>query len=317
MSKKKKIPLAVKKIREHKFPLFDYSHQKIISYSQWSIFLNCPHKWALQYVKKLAKPEQNIQFLFGKAIHNTIQQYITQVYETSGAEADRSDVKGYFENELSEIYKADYKKNNNTHFTNPSELREFFDDGIDILDFLQKKKAGYFNKKGWHLIGCEIPIQLTPHPLYKNVIFKGSLDMVLYHEPTNKYKIIDFKTSTKGWNDMAKRDEIKQYQLILYKQFFSQIYNIPLEDIDIEFFILKRKLYENCDFPQKRIQIFVPPSGKIKLNRATQLLDNFIISSFNTDSSYKNEDFEPNATLDNCKWCVHKDSKNLCPKGIS
>ena len=105
--------------------------------------------------------------------------------------------------------------------------------------------------------------------------------------------------------------------MILYKQFFSQIYNIPLEDIDIEFFILKRKLYENCDFPQKRIQIFSPPSGKIKLNRAISLLNDFIISSFNTDSTYKTGDFEPNATLDNCKWCVHKDSKNLCPKGIS
>ena len=36
----------------------------------------------------------------------------------------------------------------------------------------------------------------------------------------------------------AKADEDKQFQLLLYKQFFSEQYNIPLEKIDIEFFIM-------------------------------------------------------------------------------
>ena len=73
--------------------------------------------------------------------------------------------------------------------------------------------------------------------------------MVLYHEPTNKFYIYDIKTSRSGWNAKAKKDETKQMQLVLYKKFFNEQYGIPLEDIEVEFFIVKRKIWENSDFP--------------------------------------------------------------------
>ena len=31
-----------------------------------------------------------------------------------------------------------------------------------------------------------------------------------------------------------------------------------MDKIEVEYFIVKRKLYENLDFPQKRVQKFVP-----------------------------------------------------------
>ena len=78
--------------------------------------------------------------------------------------------------------------------------------------------------------------------------------------------IIDIKTSTRGWHDKMKKNEDKQFQLILYKKYFSELYGIPLDKINIKFFIVKRKLYgKNCDWQQTRIQEFSPPSGKIKL----------------------------------------------------
>jgi hypothetical protein len=40
----------------------------------------------------------------------------------------------------------------------------------------------------------------------------------------------------------AQKDELKQFQLILYKKYFAQQFNIPIDDIDIEFFIVKRKV---------------------------------------------------------------------------
>jgi hypothetical protein len=46
--------------------------------------------------------------------------------------------------------------------------------------------------------------------------------LFLYNETLNRFKIIDIKTSTKGWDDKTKKDETKQMQLILYKKFFSQ-----------------------------------------------------------------------------------------------
>ena len=58
--------------------------------------------------------------------------------------------------------------------------------------------------------------------------------------------------------------EEKQFQLILYKKYFSEQFGIPEKDIDIEFLITRRKVYVDGDYPQKRIQEFRPASGRNK-----------------------------------------------------
>jgi hypothetical protein len=73
---------------------------------------------------------------------------------------------------------------------------------------------------------------VNPNPQYPNILYKGYLDVVLYHEGTNSFKILDIKTSTRGWGDKEKKDEIKQYQLILYKKFFAQQFNVPIDNIE-------------------------------------------------------------------------------------
>ena len=72
-------------------------------------------------------------------------------------------------------------------------MKNFNDDGIEIIREFAKKKGQYFSKRGWHLVGCETHIMLPPNEKYQNVLFQGYLDVVLYHEPTNKFKIIDIK----------------------------------------------------------------------------------------------------------------------------
>lgn len=313
---KNKIPKIIKEIKEHKFPEMDYDYMKTISYSQMSMFCSCPKKWELQYKEGNYISNPSVHATFGTALHETLQYYITTMYEVSGAEADRIDIESYFQDKLGEVYRKEYKSNKNVHFSNPIELREFYEDGLAILDFFKKKKGAYFSKRGWYLVGCEIPIQLNPHPQYKNVIYKGYLDLVMYHEPTNTIKIIDIKTSTKGWNDKTKKDELKQFQLILYKQYFSQIYNVPIDNIEIEFFIVKRKIWEDAEYAQKRIQIFVPSSGKIKLSKATKTVTNFIESTFNQDGKYAEINHNATPSRDNCLYCPYN-KKEFCDKGVS
>ena len=48
--------------------------------------------------------------------------------------------------------------------------------------------------------------------MYDNILYTGYLDIVTYNERTDTFKIIDIKTSTKGWNKFAKADENKQFQ---------------------------------------------------------------------------------------------------------
>ncbi len=307
----KKVPQIVKEIREYKPREINYAFDNHISYSQFSMYLGCPHKWALQYKEGKKRFSSTIHTVFGTALHEAFQHYLTVMYDKSGAAADREDILGIFEEAYRNEYNTQYKKNKNQHFSNAEEMGEFYDDGVEILNFLKKKRSRYFNKKGWHLVGCEVPIVISPNTHYKHVIYQGYLDVVLYHEPTNTFKIIDIKTSTNGWKDYAKKDEIKQFQLILYKKYFSEQFGIPEKDIDVEFFIVRRKVYEGGDYPQKRVQEFQPPSGKVKLNKATKSLNKFIDEVFNK-TGYKEVKHKANPSKWNCAFCPFKSEKELC-----
>ena len=307
----KKIPTIVKRIRNFNPEKINYGYQNHISYSQLSMFRSCPHKWALQYKDGHKTFSPSIHTVFGTAFHETLQHYLDVMYEKSGAAADRENIEELLENNLREEYANQYKKNNSQHFSNGEEIREFYDDGVEILKFIKKKRSAYFSKKGWHLIGCEIPISITPNNTYRNVIFQGYLDVVLYHEPTNTFKIIDIKTSTRGWNAKVKKDEEKHFQLILYKKFFSEQFGIPEKDIDIEFLITRRKVYLDGEYPQKRIQEFKPASGRNKLAKATRVLNEFITTVFDKDG-YKEKDYHPQPSKWNCTFCPFKENQKLC-----
>ena len=298
---RKKPPVILKEIREKKLPEIDYATQKSISYSQMSMFNECPKKWSLQYREGHKSFTSSIHTVFGTALHETLQHYLTVMYEQSGVAADRLNTSEMLEENLREEYKKQYKANNNQHFVTPDELREFYEDGVEIIREFSKDKTRYFGKRGWHLVGCEVPIILTPHSKYQNVMFQGYLDVVLYHEPTNKIKIIDIKTSRQGWSKKEKSDENKQFQLIAYKKYFSELYNVPIENIEIEFMIVKRKIFESDIYVIKRVQQFKPASGKVKLNKVTKSIESFIERAFDRNG-YKEVEHQPKLN-GNCKWC--------------
>ena len=308
-----KVPSIVKRIHSYTPQEVNYAFQKNISYSQFSIFKECPHKWELLYKDGLQQYTSTIHTVFGTAMHEALQHYITIMFEQSAAEADRFNIEEYFEERFRETYLKEYKSNSSTHFSSSVEMREFFDDGIAIINFFKKKRGQYFSKRGWFLVACELPIVIVSNNKFKNVLYKGYLDLVLYHEPTNTFKIIDFKTSTRGWNDKTKKDEGKQFQLILYKNGFSKQFDIPEDSIEVEFFILKRKIWEESEFPQSRIQEFAPPSGKIKMKKAVTALNEFIEHSFNQDGTYKDNKY-PITVNENCKYCPFNDKRDLCSK---
>ena len=309
---KKKQPSILREVKETKLLEIDYSKNKIISFSQYQIFEQCPHKWALLYRDGHYKSEFSIHMTFGTAMHETLQYYLKVMYEVSVAAADREDIIQLFDENLRNQYKQDYEKNNKVHFSSATELREFFNDGVAIINWFKKNKSKYFSKRNWHLVGIELPIILQPHPDYPNVLYKGLLDLVLYNENTRNIKIIDIKTSTRGWRQKEKGDEVKNSQLILYKKFFAQQFDYPIENIDIEYFILKRKINEESEYPDRRIQTHKPTSGKIKINQATNKLNTFIELAFSKESTYNEHQQEARPSKWNCQYCVFKDRKDLC-----
>ena len=229
----RKIPNIVKEIKNNPPAPINFAYQKNVSYSQMSIFRGCPHRWKLQYKDKIKRFTSSIHTVFGTAIHEVIQHYLDVAFEKSFAAADREvNMEDNFQSTFIDEYQKQYKSNNNSHFSDATQMREFFEDGIAILEWFKKKRSRYFSKKGTYLVGCEVPIIIAPNKMYSNVLYMGYLDVVTYHEPTKKFHIIDIKTSTSGWNARAKKDEDKQFQLILYKK-FSEQYGVPLEKIEM------------------------------------------------------------------------------------
>lgn len=319
----KKLPSIVKEIRNNPPSPVNYAYQKNISYSQMSIYRGCQHRWKLQYKDKIKRFTSSIHTVFGTAVHEAMQHYLDVAYEKSFAAADREiDIQEYFQEAYINEYQTQYKRNNDSHFSSAVEMREFFEDGIAILEWFKKKRSRYFSKKGTYLVGCEIPIVIAPNKMLNNVLYMGYLDVVTYHEATETFKIIDIKTSTSGWNDYAKKDENKQFQLLLYKQYFSEQYGIPLDKIEIEFFILKRKVLDADDeklmspYQAYRVQQFTPPSGKIKLGRAKTAINDFISECFNSSGKIKEKDYPKQASKWNCNFCPYKEDKEHCGEGI-
>lgn len=300
---KKKAPLIVREIQKNNPEPVNFAYEKNISYSQLSMYSQCPKKWALQYRDGHKVREQSIHLVFGTALHETLQMYLDVMYNESGAAADKLNLEDDFETRLREGYSSAYKANNNSHFSDATTLREFYLDGVEIINYIRKNRGKYFSKRGWWLVGCEVPIILAPNPRLSRVKYMGYLDVVMYNENTKKFIIIDIKTSTNGWNAKAKKDKLKQFQLVLYKKFFAEQYGVDINDIDIEFFIVKRKLWESNDFVIKRVQQFRPPSGKTSVNKATKLLNEFLDNCFTREGFSEKE--MPETPNNECKWCPY------------
>ena len=282
-----------------------------ISYSQISMFSECPHRWKLNYIDKLRISESNIHLIFGTAMHEVIQTHLEVMYNDSIKNADTLDLNKMLRDKLIEQFKIAEERDGKPP-CKKEDLYEFFQDGVDILDFYKKRKSDYFAKRGYKLIGCEVPIEFD---LKNNIKMIGYLDIVILDEVLDVIKIYDIKTSTRGWNKWMKKDENKTQQLLLYKQFYSKQYNHPIERIEVEYFIVKRKLWEEAMFPQKRVQKFVPASGKPSMNKVGKKLSEFVESAFNGDGSYTTNILEATPSKKSCKWCEFNGTK-YCDKGI-
>ena len=274
------------------------------------MYSDCPLRWKLNYIDKISIRESNIHLIFGSAMHEVLQTYLNIMYMDSVKNADILDLNKLLRDKLIEQFKQAEEEDGKPPCTK-EDLIEFLDDGILIIDFFKKRRGEYFSKRDWELIGCEIPIEVD---LKNNIKMVGYLDVVMRHIPTDSIKIIDIKTSTMGWNKWMKKDENKTQQLLLYKQFYSKQYDHPIERIEVEYFIVKRKLWEKAMFPQKRIQKFVPASGKPSMNKVNGRLLKFINEAFTEDGEYKTG-MVATPSKKACKWCEFKWTE-YCKWGI-
>jgi hypothetical protein len=268
--------------------------------------------WKLNYIDKLSVFTDNIHTLFGTSMHEVLQEYLKVMYTKSIKEADQLLLNEELEDRLKKNFMEITQKNGGVEFCTKDQMVEFYEDGLKILDFFKKKRNQYFSKRGYELIGIETALD---YKLPKNIKFRGYIDLIIKDTVRNRIKIIDIKTSTHGWNKYQKADKNKTNQLLLYKQFYSKQHDIPMDRIEVEYFIVKRKLWENTDFPQRRVQTFIPANGTPSINRVNRRLEAFMDDCFTDDGEYRDDHtYIKQPSKKNCRWCDFRDKPELCDK---
>ena len=308
--------MILKNVQNTVVPEMDWDKYKMVSYTQFSAWSECPHKWKLMYIDKMRQPP-NIHLAFGSAMHETLQEYLDLMYNKSIKAADEFPIYEDFQERFMKMY-GDYKEQIGDNFATKKDLTEFVNDGLNIIEFFLQRRQMHFSKRGTRLLGVEMPILTPPYEKHPNIMLYGKLDLVFYDEDLQKVSIWDIKTSTKGWTKWDKENKIKTAQMVLYKRYFAEQYNVPVESIDCKYFIVKRKIPKNPKYPAmaSRIQTFEPSSGKTTMNRVTRQLHEFIDDCFENDM-YKQKEYTKLPSDKNCRWCPFKDKPEFCDKNHS
>jgi len=276
------------------------------------MWAQCPHRWKTAYIDEQREYSDSIFTMFGTSMHEVIQTFLTVMYNDTAKLAEQLPLEDMLRTRMKRNFEQIVEANGGEMFCSEADMVEFYGHGVEILKFLKKKRAQYFSKKGYELIGIEVPLN---YDLPNNIKFVGYIDIVIRDTVRDVIKIYDIKTSTMGWNKWMKADKLKSDQLLLYKQFYAKQFNHPIDKIEVEFFIVKRKLYENLDFPQKRVQKFVPASGKPSLNKVAVRLQNFINKAFTNEGEYVSSGLFPTPSKKACKWCEFRKTEH-CSVGV-
>ena len=188
----KKLKGPVKRVWESKIKQ-QPSKNVHISYSSLSTYNKCPKLWELMYLRNEVPFTQNIYTCFGSAMHETIQEWLTVMYHDSVKASNDINLDKLLYANMVKSYKMGKAMMNGDHFSSADELTQFYLDGKHILNFLKKKRAGYFSTKNMMLAGVETLLYQDIKP---GVKFKGLVDLVFYHKNSQSNSKADLENTT-------------------------------------------------------------------------------------------------------------------------
>jgi len=274
-----------------------------VSFSQYSTYSTCPRMYKHQYIDKLGESSANVHTIFGSSMHSTIQHYLSVFYGVSKKQANELNLDKMLLNSLREEFTKEKEKMSEGAPCTQLELEEFFGDGRRILEWFVKHIEKFYTKSGYELVAIEMPLN---YEIKAGVHFIAFIDIVLREIGSGEIIIIDLKTSTNGWNKYQKEDKIKNAQILIYKKFYSDLFGVPMQNIKVEFQIMKRKLMEDAPYPIPRISKHIPPNGRPSVMKAYDEFMGFINTVFD-DTGERRLDIEysktPGKNKKNCKYC--------------
>jgi hypothetical protein len=193
-----------------------------ISYSSLNDFQYCPRFFELMNIKRVIKRQNSIETIFGNLVHKEVQRHLSTKFHWQH-------YANYFEKVWSRfvrMYKLDTK------------VLEYGPIASKVLQLIQPFFETHF--PGYKVLHIEYKIkQATSYPQ----LFKGYIDIVI-QTLDGKIVIIDFKTATSITKFEKYQDQVKENQLLLYKNYYSELNDVPMESISTYFMVFEKKLSE-------------------------------------------------------------------------
>lgn len=250
-----------------------------ISFSELRTWKECSFRHYLQHVKKIELDKPGPLMDFGTAVHASCENYLkTRIMDVSIA---------------TQIIKDVWEKNKELAGFEPKTLKGFLEEAEAILTEVPTFVDATF--PDWEFIDAEHqlyePIEGQPHA------FKGFIDGVIKATgPRGKPLVwlIDWKTTSWGWNRYKREDEMVKAQLVLYKNYWTKKVGIDPKDVRCGFVLLKRtaKSAQHCEL--------IPVSvGDVTSKKSLKIVNN-MIASVKRGISIKNRN--------ECTYCVYKDT---------
>ena len=219
-----------------------------ISYSELKNWDFCPFYHKLVRIDGLKAFKGNEYTAFGNAIHDVCEKKLLK---------EDFDARETFIKEFQKALK--YLEDDKVEF-NLKRAMEMVPQGIALLPEIEPALDAYF--KNYEIISSEEKLMV---PINEHIDFKGFIDAVV-KTSDGKYHIVDWKTTSWGWDSRRRSDPIVTYQLTLYKYFFCKKHNIDLKNVETHFALLKRTANEN------KVEFFRVTSGAKKIENALKLL---------------------------------------------
>jgi hypothetical protein len=201
--------------------------QQCFSCKLVEVFLSQNRLYKLKYIDNVIKFDSTIHSAFGKALHKAIESKIIN----EQADGERIFINNFRE-ELRKIPQEIRKEK-----YSPEMMMEFKDQGCFLISQFLSEFRGFFSD-GYEVIGVEEKLEEKIPDV--DLTFLGFVDLVVRDKGTNKYWILDHKSTTWGWDAKKKRDKLAKCQLSLYKYFWGEKHNISLPKIETAFILLKR-----------------------------------------------------------------------------
>ena len=113
---------------------------KKISYSQYSMWAQCPHRWKTAYIDGHREFSDNIHTLFGTSMHEVIQTFLTVMYNDTAKMAEALPLEDMLRTRMKRNFEEIVKANGGEMFCSEADMVEFYGHGVEILKFLRKKR---------------------------------------------------------------------------------------------------------------------------------------------------------------------------------